>query len=79
MGGWVHETGKVGQRVWTSNHKLIDNQQGSAVKHKELYWTFCNNLYGKRIWKRMDIHKCITESVAHLKLTQHCKSTTTPI
>ena len=27
----------------------IDNQQGPAVYHRELYSIFCNNLYGKRI------------------------------
>ena len=41
---------------------------------------FCNNLYGKRISKRMDICICTTEQSVYvhfavqLKWTQHCKS-----
>ena len=43
--------------------KYIDNQQRPTVYHKELYSVFCNNLYGKRICKRMNICICITESL----------------
>ena len=40
-------------------------QRGNAVKHRELYPTFCDNLYGKRIWKRMDVCICVTESLLY--------------
>lgn len=36
-------------------HKT-ENQQGSTVQHKDLYSVFCNNLEGKKIWKRTDIN-----------------------
>ena len=40
---------------------------------------FCNNLYGKRIWRRIDICICITEPLCcNLKLTQCCRSTIPP-
>ena len=47
---------------WTNNN--IDTRQtnsktgyqpGPTVRHRELYSIFCNNIYGKRIGKRMDI------------------------
>ena len=31
--------------------------------HRELYSKFCNSLYGKRIWKRMGMCICVTESL----------------
>ena len=40
-----------------------DNQQGPSVSHRELDSIFCNNLCGKRIWKRMNIPIYITESL----------------
>ena len=33
----------------------MTDQWGCDVQHKELYLIFCNNLYGKRIRKRMDV------------------------
>ena len=36
---------------------------GPAVEHRELYPIFCDNLYEKRIWKRIDMGICITESL----------------
>ena len=42
---------------------IIDKQEGPTVQHRELYSIFYNNLDGKRIWKRMDICMCITESL----------------
>ena len=43
---------------------------------KEESSIFCNNQYGKRIWKRTDVCICINDTLAvHLKLTQYCKST----
>ena len=41
----------------------IGNQQGPTVQDMELYPIFFNNLYEKRIWKRMNICICITESL----------------
>ena len=41
----------------------IDNQQGPAVQHRELCSILCNNLNGKRIWKRIDTCVHITESL----------------
>ena len=40
----------------------IDNQKGPMVQHREHWSTLCNKLNGKRIWKRIDICLCITES-----------------
>ena len=37
----------------------------------------CNYLHGKRIWKRVGVWTCVTESLCcYLKLTQHRKSPT---
>ena len=33
----------------------IDNSQGPTAQHMGIYLIFCNNLSGKRVWKRMDI------------------------
>lgn len=42
---------------------------------QELYSVLCNNLYGKRFYKRVDMCICITRFFAvHLKVI-HCKST----
>ena len=41
----------------------MDKQQWPTVQHREPYSIFCNNLYEKKIWKRLDICVCITESV----------------
>ena len=51
----------------THTHTLLyklDNQQGPNVQHRELYSIFCNDLYGKRIWKGIDVCVCITESLS---------------
>ena len=37
---------------WANNLCKIDNQQRPTVYHRELYSLFCNNLYGKWIWKK---------------------------
>ena len=31
--------------------------------YRELYPVFCDNLYGKRTWKRMVMCMCLTESL----------------
>ena len=38
-------------------------QWGPAIQHKELYPIFHDNLCGKRIWKRINVCTCITESL----------------
>ena len=40
---------------------VIKVVEGPALKHRELYSIFCNYLYGKTIWKTVDI--CITDSL----------------
>ena len=46
------QTGSLG---WTRTHCYLKtgNQQGPAVRHKDLYSKFYDNLNWKRIWKRM--------------------------
>ena len=43
----------------------MDGEQGPAVYHRELYSIIWDNLYGKIIWKRMDVSTCITESLLY--------------
>ena len=38
-------------------------QWGPAVQHRELYPLFCDNLCGNRIWKKMNMCICMTESL----------------
>lgn len=38
-------------------------QQGPAVKHRGFYAIFCDNVYGDRIWKRIEVCLCIPESL----------------
>ena len=50
-GNVVGRSDKLGawdEHTHTTRHKT-DNQQGPTAEHRELYSTFCNNLYGKRI------------------------------
>ena len=60
----------------------IDNQQGPAVYHRELYPIFYYNLnskWEKALKNKIYIYICtyITEVLClHLKLTKHCKSIT---
>ena len=42
-------------------------QQGPSVQHRELYSIFSNNLYEKRIWKR--IYMCKKESLCYIPKT----------
>ena len=41
----------------------MDNQQRPTVLHGELSSMLCNNLNGKRIWKRIDTCICIIKSL----------------
>ena len=45
--------------VYTAIFKK-DNQQGPTVQHRELCSILCNNLNGKRIWKRIDTCICLS-------------------
>ena len=36
----------------------VDNQQWATVWHRELYSILCNHLWGKGIWKTIDICMC---------------------
>ena len=60
--GWGDNLGSWDWHVHTTTFK-IDNQQGPTVYHKELCSTFCNNLNGKRIWKRMNTYMDTSESL----------------
>ena len=69
--GWISLQFKGLSRVFSNTtvqkHIYIticktDNQQGPPIQCRELYSIFCNNLYGKRIWKIMHICMYITES-----------------
>ena len=67
-----YQRGQVGRErdelgVWdwhmhTEVYEMI-GQWGPAAEHRELYPIFCDNLCGRRIWKRMDVWTCITESL----------------
>ena len=48
----------------------MENQQGPAVQHRELCSILCNNLNGKRIWKRIDT--CIIKSLCCYTWTNYC-------
>ena len=47
----------------------------NATQPRGLSSTLCNNLYGKRIQKRINLCLCLTESGCCTPKTQHCKST----
>ena len=59
--------GRNGLGVWDRHmHTMVDGitgLQGPAVYHGELYPIFCDDLNGKRIWKRMTMCICITEQL----------------
>ena len=63
---WVEE-GWIWEGVWDWHMHTrvygIVGQQGPAVYYRELYTIFSDNLHGKRIWKKMDVCVCITESL----------------
>ena len=45
---WSYSVG----HEWANNLCKIDNQQRPTIYHRELYLLFCNNLYGKWMWKK---------------------------
>ena len=56
------EKGAWDEHIHTITCK-INNQQRPTVWHRDLYSLFRNKLYGKRIWKIMDVCVCIIESL----------------
>ena len=46
----------------------IDNPQGPVVQDRELYSTLCDNLLGKRIWKRIDTCMCTPSLFSYVQL-----------
>ena len=51
--GGRNKLGVRDQHVHSTKYK-IDNQQGPTVQHRELYSILCDNLYEKRICKRIN-------------------------
>ena len=41
----------------------VAKKKKMVYKHRELSPIFCDNLYGKRVWKGADVCICITESL----------------
>ena len=65
---WTVIRGVAQGRTWlkqlsSSSIFKIDNQQRPTAQQRELSSVFCNNVNGKRIWKRIDTCICITESL----------------
>ena len=58
--GWGWWTGGLGLVTHMEIHEKI-GQRGPAIEHRELDPVFCDNLCGKRTWKRMGVFTCITE------------------
>lgn len=51
----------------------MDNQQGPAVRHRELCSMLCGSLVGRGAWGRMNTCVGMAEhSAVHLKLPQQC-------
>ena len=79
LGERWNRMGVLDWHVHTATFKT-ENQQGLTVCHNELCSIFCNKLNGKRIWKRIDICVCITESLscipeANTTLLTNCSPT----
>ena len=53
--GW---TGAQNWHIHTDVYGMI-GQWGPAVQHREFHPIFCDNLCGRRIWKRRDTHPSI--------------------
>ena len=60
---------KQTHRLWKQTYgyqrgQVVDRDGlGGWDWHRELYPIFCDNLYGKRIWKGMDVYICIIRSL----------------
>ena len=63
--GALGKAGRDRLGVWDwHEHTIIfkiDDQLGPTVQHKEFCSVFCNNLNGKRIWKKKYMYSPITE------------------
>ena len=63
--GYQRKHGRDGLGVWEWHMYTVVNemtgQWGPDIQHRELCTIYCDNLYGKRIWKRIDLCICITE------------------
>ena len=55
--------GKVGKGKIGSLGLTCNNQKGLTIQHRELRSIFCNNLNGKKNWKRIDTYICISDSI----------------
>ena len=59
--------GRESYQVWDGHvHTAIfkmDNQQGPAVQHMELWSMFCGSLHGRGVWGRVDTGICVAESL----------------
>ena len=55
--------GETGSWDWHIHPTIskIDNHQGPTVQHRELYSILYSNLYGKRIWKKVDTCVCTAD------------------
>ena len=71
--GWVGSLGLAFAHYCSWNGRSMETCSGAQGTLPSML----GNLYGERIWKRMDVYMCITESLFVLqKLSQYCKSTT---
>ena len=61
LGGGIHW--EVGIGTYALVYTQPIKSQRPTVQNRELYPIPCENLYGKRIWKRIDVWICITESL----------------
>ena len=61
-GSWKDRL-RVGDRHGHTAIFEINNQQGPSRQHREVCSVLCNNINGKRIFKRMDMCMCRTESL----------------
>ena len=62
---WPPSLGRTRGWDWLM-HAVVDRmtgQQEPAVQQREFCLIFCDNLYEKRIWKRVEVCTCITESL----------------
>ena len=42
----------------------VIGQQGPVIQNRELYPSLCDDLCGKRVWKRTDIYTCLSEPLS---------------
>ena len=54
---------EINWEIETDIYTLLYIKQITTVEHRELYSILCNDLYGKRVWKRGDMCICVTDSL----------------